>query len=50
MTLTGFEPRRKGRPCIEEITLPSHAQRALVLRGNGSTWKLAAESVGIDYG
>ena len=49
MTLTDFEPRRKGRPCIEEIPLPPHVQRALTLRGNGSSWKDAAESVGMDY-
>jgi hypothetical protein len=49
MTLTDFEPRRKGRPSIEEIPLPPHVQRALTLRGNGSSWKVAAESVGMDY-
>ena len=49
MTLTDLEPRRKGRPSIEEIPLPPHVQRALTLRGNGSTWKVAAESVGMDY-
>ena len=49
MTLTDFEPRRKGRPSIEDIPLPPHVQRALVLRSNGSTWKAAAESVGMDY-
>ena len=49
MTLTDFEPRRKGRPSIEEIPLPPHVQRALVLRGNGSSWKDAAEAVGMDY-
>ena len=31
MTLTDFEPRRKGRPSIEEIPLPPHVQRALVI-------------------
>ena len=49
MTLTNIEPRRKGRPAIEEIPLPPHVQRALILRGNGSSWKLAADSVGMDY-
>ena len=49
MTLTDFEPRRKGRPSIEEIPLPPHVQRALVLRGNGSSWKDAAQAVGMDY-
>ena len=49
MTLTDFEPRRKGRPSIEEIPLPPHVQRALTLRGNGSSWKVAAEAVGMDY-
>ena len=49
MTLTDFEPRRKRRPSIEEIPLPPHVQRALTLRGNGSSWKDAAESVGMDY-
>ena len=41
--------RKKGRPSIEEIPLPPHVQRALTLRGNGSSWKDAAESVGMDY-
>tara|TARA_Y100000766_G_scaffold68680_1_gene57561 strand:+ start:518 stop:964 length:447 start_codon:yes stop_codon:yes gene_type:complete len=49
MTLTDFEPRRKGRPSIEEIPLPPHVQRALTLRGNGSSWKDAAQAVGMDY-
>jgi len=49
MTLTDFEPRKKGRPSIEEIPLPPHVQRALTLRGNGSSWKDAAEAVGMDY-
>ena len=49
MTLTDLKRRRKGRPSIEEIPLPPHVQRALVLRGNGSSWKDAAESVGMDY-
>ncbi len=49
MALTDFEPRKKGRPSIEEIPLPPHVQRALVLRGNGSSWKDSAEAVGMDY-
>ena len=49
MTLTDFEPRRKGRPSIEEIPLPPHVQRALVLKGNRSSWKDAAEAIGMDY-
>ncbi len=49
MTLTDFEPRRKGRPSIEEIPLHPHVQRALTLRGNGSSWEDAAEAVGMDY-
>jgi len=49
MTLTDFEPRRKGRPSIEEIPLPPHVQRALTLRGNGSSWKDSAQAVGMDY-
>ena len=49
MTFTDIEPRRKGRPAIEEIPLPPRVQRALVLRGNGSSWKDAAEAVGMDY-
>jgi len=49
VTLTDLKRRRKGRPSIEEIPLPPHVQRALVLRGNGSSWKDAAEAVGIDY-
>ena len=49
MTLTDLKQRRKGRPSIEEIPLPPHVQRTLVLRGNGSSWKDAAEAVGMDY-
>ena len=49
MTLTKVKQKRKGRPSIEEIPLPPHVQRALVLRGNGSSWKEAAEAVGMDY-
>tara|TARA_Y100001968_G_C18703328_1_gene412275 strand:+ start:193 stop:462 length:270 start_codon:yes stop_codon:yes gene_type:complete len=39
----------KDAPAIEEIPLSSHVQRALTLRGNGSTWKVATKSVGMDY-
>ena len=28
---------------------PPHVQQALVIRSNGSTWKVAAESGGMDY-
>ena len=49
MSITDIKDKRKGRPTIKEIPLPPHVQRALVLRGNGSTWKAAAESVGMDY-
>jgi len=44
-----IKEKRNGRPTIKEIPLPPHVQRALTLRGNGSTWKDAAESVGMDY-
>ena len=49
MTVTKIKEKRNGRPTIKEIPLPPHVQRALTLRGNGSTWKVAAESVGMDY-
>ena len=49
MELTKGLKKTRGRPSIEEIPLPPHVQRALTLRGNGSTWKDAAESVGMDY-
>ena len=49
MSITDIKDKRKGRPTIKEIPLPPHVQRALVIRSNGSTWKVAAESVGMDY-
>ncbi len=49
MSLSDIKEKRKGRPSIEEIPLPPHVQRALVIRSNGSSWKEAAESVGMDY-
>ena len=49
MELTKGLRKTRGRPPIEEIPLPPHVQRALTLRGNGSSWKDAAESVGMDY-
>ena len=49
MSITDIKDKRKGRPTIKEIPLPPHVQRALTLRGNGSSWKDAAESVGMDY-
>ena len=49
MELTKGLKKTRGRPSIEEIPLPPHVQRALTLRGNGSSWKDAAESVGMDY-
>ena len=44
-----IKEKRNGSPTIKEIPLPPHVQRALVIRSNGSTWKVAAESVGMDY-
>ncbi len=44
-----FKVKRHGRPTIKEIPLPPHVQRSLVLRGNGSSWKDAAQAVGMDY-
>ena len=44
-----IKEKRNGRPTIKEIPLPPHVQRALVLRGNGSSWKDAAKAVGMDY-
>ena len=49
MSITDIKDKQKGRPTIKEIPLPPHVQRALVIRSNGSTWKDAAESVGMDY-
>ena len=49
MSITDIKDKQKGRPTIKEIPLPPHVQRALVIRSNGSTWKVAAESVGMDY-
>ena len=49
MSASQIKEKRNGRPTIKEIPLPPHVQRALTLRGNGSTWKDAAESVGMDY-
>ncbi|WP_320664656.1 hypothetical protein [Prochlorococcus sp. MIT 1223] len=49
MNMTDIKEKRNGRPTIKEIPLPPHVQRALVIRSNGSTWKVAAESVGMDY-
>ena len=49
MTVTEIKEKRNGRPTIKEIPLPPHVQRALVIRSNGSTWEVAAESVGMDY-
>ena len=41
--------RKKGRVTFKEIPLLAHLQLALVIRTNGSTWKVAAESVGMNY-
>ena len=49
MSIVEIKEKRNGRPTIKEIPLPPHVQRALVIRSNGSTWKVAAESVGMDY-
>ena len=49
MSIAEIKKKRNGRPTIKEIPLPPHVQRALVIRSNGSTWKVAAESVGMDY-
>ena len=43
MPLAESTSKRIGRPSIDEIPLPPHVQRALTLRGNGSSWKVAAE-------
>ena len=48
MSVAEMKEIRSGRPTIKEIPLPPHVQRALVIRSNGSTWKVAAESVGMD--
>ena len=49
MSITEIKDKRNGRPTIKEMPLPPQVQRALVIRSNGSTWKVAAESVGMDY-
>ena len=49
MSASHIKRKRNGRPTIKNIPLPPNVQRALVIRSNGSTWKVAAESVGMDY-
>ena len=49
MSLAELTSKRRGRSSIVEIISPPHVQRVLTLRGNGSSWKDAAESVGMDY-
>ena len=49
MSITDIKDKPKGRPTIKEIPLPPHVGRALVIRSNGSTRKVVAESVGLDY-
>ena len=49
MSIAEIKEKKNGRSTIKEIPLPPLVQRALVLRGNGSSWKDAAESVGMDY-
>ena len=49
MSASYIKEKMNGRPTIKEIQLPPHVQRALVIRSNGSTLKVAVESVGIDY-
>ena len=49
MSIAEIKEKKNGRPTIKEIPLPPHVQRALVIRSNGSSWKDAAESVGMDY-
>ena len=49
MSASHIKEKRNGRPTIKEMPLPPQVQRALVIRSNGSTWKVAAESVGMDY-
>ena len=49
MSLAEPTSKHRGSPSIDEIPLPPHVQRALVIRSNRSLWKVAAESVGIDY-
>ena len=49
MSIAAIKEKRDGRPTIKEIPMPQYVQRALVIRSNGSTWKNAVESVGMDY-
>ena len=49
MPLAESTLKRRGRPSTDEIPLPPHVQRALTLRGNGSSWKDATQTVGMDY-
>ncbi len=49
MNVSEIKEKRNERPTIKKFPLPPHVQRALVIRSNGSTWKVAAESVGLDY-
>ena len=50
MTVTGYTKRRgRGRPPIQEVPLPPHVRRALVVRSGGASWKDSAEAVNMDY-
>ena len=49
ISVAEIKEKRNGMTTIKEIPLPPHVQRALVIRSNGSTWKVAAISVGMDY-
>ena len=49
MSVAEVKEKRNGRSTIKETPLPPHLQRALVIRSHGSTWKIAVESIGMDY-
>ena len=49
MSASHIKEKKNGRSTIKETPLPPHVQQALVIRSNGSTWKVAAESDEMDY-
>ena len=45
MSAVHIKEKRNRRPTIKDNPMHPHVQRALVIRSNGSTWEVAAESV-----
>ena len=49
MSANHIKGGKEREPPIKDIPLPTHVQRALLIRSNGSSWKVAAEFFGMDY-